>query len=95
MIRIVLPLVSLMLAGACAPQGRPGAVPGVQCNAGPAERLIGKAESAEVAAEAKRLSGAKVLRWIRPDMMVTMEFRPDRLNLHLGTDGKIGSVRCG
>ncbi len=44
-------------------------------------------------AEAKRLSGANVVRYLTPGMMVTMEFRADRLNLHLGTDGKVGSER--
>jgi hypothetical protein len=28
-------------------------------------------------------------------MIVTMEYRADRLNLHVGADGRIGSARCG
>lgn len=100
MIRFVLPLIAL--AGtACAETSRPApgpapdVAPGVECNSNGLESLIGKTQSAETAAEAKRLSGANIVRWLTPGMMVTMEFRADRLNLHLGTDGKIGSARCG
>ena len=95
MIRVVLPVAALMLVGACAPKTPPAEIPGVECSADGLGSLIGKRRSAEVEAEAKRLSGANVVRWLEPNAVVTMEFRADRLNLHLGTDGKIGSARCG
>ncbi|RYD93792.1 MAG: hypothetical protein EOP61_22895 [Sphingomonadales bacterium] len=98
MIRLALPLIALAVAG-CKSEARPQvpapAVPGVECNSNGLESLIGRTRSAETTAEAKRLSGANVVRYLTPGMMVTMEFRADRLNLHLGTDGKIGSARCG
>ena len=40
-------------------------------------------------------SGAKVVRVLRPGMMVTMEYRGDRLNLRIDGQGKILSVTCG
>lgn len=96
MIRVVLPAVAaLVMTGACTPKTPPEAVPGVECNAGAVNDLVGKTRSAEVEAEALRLSGAKTVRWLMPDSMMTQDFRVDRLNLHLGTDGKIGSARCG
>ncbi len=96
MIRLALPIAALALAGACAPQERPAPnPPGVECDAGKVDGLIGRTRTAEVEAEAKRLSGANLVRWLEPNAIVTMEFRADRLNLHLGTDGKIGSARCG
>ncbi|MFS2111246.1 I78 family peptidase inhibitor [Sphingomonas sp. Sphisp140] len=95
MIRVVLPAFALMLTGACAAKTPPQAIPGVECNATKLGGLVGKARSPEVAEEAKRLSGANIVRWLEPGMMVTQEFRADRLNLHLGTDGRIGSARCG
>ncbi|MDG2532929.1 I78 family peptidase inhibitor [Sphingomonas sp. HITSZ_GF] len=95
MIRIALPVAALLLVGACAPKTPAAAIPGVECSAEKLGELVGKARSPEVEAEARRLSGANVVRWLTPGMMVTMEFRADRLNLHLGTDGKIGSARCG
>ena len=73
----------------------PPTAPGVECNANRLESLIGQPRSDALTDEAKRLSGANVVRYLTPDMMVTMEFRADRLNLHLGTDGKVGSARCG
>lgn len=92
----VLPIAALALTGACAPQERPAPnPPGIECDANKVQDLVGKPRSAALEAEAKRLSGANVVRWLEPNAIVTMEFRADRLNLHLGTDGKIGSARCG
>lgn len=96
MIRLAVPAsAALLLTAACAPKTPPAEIPGVECSVEGLNGLIGQQRSAEVEAEAKRLSGAKLVRWITPGMMITMEFRADRLNLHLGTDGKIGSARCG
>jgi hypothetical protein len=97
MTRFALPLIALAAAG-CYPAPRPEtppAAPGVECNSNGLESLIGQPRSEALAAEAKRLSGANVVRFLTPDTVVTMEFRADRLNLHLGTDGKVGSARCG
>lgn len=33
-------------------------------------------------------------RVITPDMMVTQDFAPTRLNIMVGTDGRVGSLRC-
>ena len=33
-------------------------------------------------------------RIITPDMMVTMDFSAQRLNIMVGADGKVGSLRC-
>lgn len=35
------------------------------------------------------------VRILRPGMMVTQEFRADRLNFRIGTDGNIVSITCG
>jgi hypothetical protein len=97
MIRFALPLIALS-AAACTqarPDGAAAPAPGVECNSNGLESLIGQPRSEALAAEAKRLSGANIVRFLTPDMMVTMEFRADRLNLNLGTDGKVGSARCG
>jgi hypothetical protein len=40
-------------------------------------------------------SGARVVRWVTPEMIITMEHREDRLTVRLGTDGRIGSLNCG
>ncbi|MBL8543179.1 MAG: hypothetical protein JNJ63_05175 [Hyphomonadaceae bacterium] len=33
-------------------------------------------------------------RIITPGMMVTQDFSPQRLNIFVGVDGKVGSLRC-
>ncbi len=33
-------------------------------------------------------------RVITPEMMVTMDFSAERLNIMVGTDGRVGSMRC-
>jgi len=33
-------------------------------------------------------------RVITPDMMITQDFSPTRLNIIVGADGRIGSLRC-
>ncbi|MBQ1499282.1 MAG: hypothetical protein IIZ38_13295 [Sphingomonas sp.] len=96
MIRLALPLAAALLALAgCAPKGPPRAVPGVECNAERLGGLNGKPRGPEAEGEALRLSGAKTIRWLAPDAAATMDFRPDRLNLHLDADGKIASAHCG
>jgi hypothetical protein len=71
----------------------PGAPQG-ECNAAKAEAFIGRAGAA-VAEQARAAAGAKDVRVIGPDQAVTMDFRPDRLNLETDADGKVLKVRCG
>jgi hypothetical protein len=33
-------------------------------------------------------------RIVTPDALVTQDFRPDRLNVMVGTDGRVGSLSC-
>ena len=98
MIRFALPIVALAFTGCMdrAPPETAGATPpGVECNSNGLESLIGKPRSAAVAEEAKRLSGANAVRWLTPGMMVTMEFRADRVNVWVGTSGKAERITCG
>ncbi|MBB5709242.1 I78 family peptidase inhibitor [Sphingomonas xinjiangensis] len=104
MIRSLLPVAALACA-ACT-QGHPQqehpqttvvappAVPGGACTKEGLAALVGKTRSEAVAAEALRLSGAQTLRWIEPGQAVTMDYREDRLNLHLDAQGKIERAGC-
>ena len=65
------------------------------CNAAKAQPLVGRARSPELAAEALGLTGAGTLRWLRPGDIVTMEYREDRLNIELDSNGRVKAVRCG
>lgn len=65
------------------------------CDAAKAQSLLGRSQSPANEAEAKRLSGAGIVRWIPEGGMVTMDYREDRLNLHLDGEGKIIRIECG
>ena len=60
------------------------------CDAGQYKYLVGQAEES-----IDRTHLPKAYRVICAECMVTMDFNPNRLNIHLGTDKRVGSVRCG
>jgi hypothetical protein len=59
------------------------------------DRFIGQPRSSALEAQLLAASGARVVRWVTPEMMITMDHREDRLTVRLGTDGRIGSLSCG
>jgi hypothetical protein len=91
---------AMMMGAAPPPPSAPEGFPvrgetGHHCNAAKAKKLVGRKRSPTVEREALRLSGAGSVRWIPIGSMVTMDFRSDRLNLHLDRKGRILSVNCG
>lgn len=70
-------------------------VSGYACNAERLGDLIGRPATAELGAEALRRSGSRRLRWIRPGDMVTMDFSPERLNIHLDARNRVERFNCG
>jgi hypothetical protein len=100
--KTLLPIMALFAAGCTSlppPHGDPvppqPPVNEGECNAAPAQALVGRQASPELAAEAQRLTGARTWRWLRPGQVVTMEYRGDRLNLHLDAQEKIERIVCG
>ena len=73
----------------------PDRPPAGTCSTDRLARLIGRAGTPELGAEAQRRSGAARLRWIRPGDMVTMDFSPQRLNIHLDAQGRVDHFACG
>jgi hypothetical protein len=57
--------------------------------------MAGRVWSDRLRAEVLRSSGARTARVIRPGDMVTMDFRGDRLNVHLTGDGRVERFACG
>jgi len=93
--RAMIPLALAM--SACAP-AQPPATPDPllgPCNAAPLAHMVGRAWADSLRAEALRLSGARAARVIRPGDMVTMDYRGDRLNVHLTAQGRIDRFDCG
>jgi Peptidase inhibitor I78 family len=60
------------------------------CDAGDYRYLVGQNE-----ADIDRTRLPSAFRIICAECMVTMDHNPNRLNIQLGTDNKVGSVRCG
>ncbi|MEG3164115.1 I78 family peptidase inhibitor [Sphingomonas sp. PB2P19] len=65
------------------------------CKAEALGDLVGKRASDARGDVLLTRSGARTLRWIAPDTMVTKDFREDRLNVHTDDKGRIIRVSCG
>lgn len=86
----------LPLAGCMAPtSAEPVRVGMGECSAAPAQSLIGKVGTTDSAQNALTLTGSKTLRWLRPGMAVTMDYRSDRLNITLDENNIITQISCG
>lgn len=88
-------------SAACAPTP-PNAKPSkpfppqvMQCQADPGQRFVGQAASEDIVEQARVATGAKTVRVLKPGEAATMDFRDDRLNLHLDDHGVIVTVACG
>jgi hypothetical protein len=90
-----------VLLGACstapAPAETPvhGETPGHTCTQDGTDQFVGQARSDAVGAQIKQVSHAAVLRWAPPGVMLTMDFRADRVTVWLGEANKITRIRCG
>lgn len=77
------------------PQPRP--VPAMNaCNGDKVKAWFGKKATGAVRAQVATATGAKSIRWLYPDSIVTQDYRADRLNVRMdkGTD-VIRSASCG
>ena len=89
-----LPLVAVL--GACAAQQPPLAHgSGAVCKADGLADLVGRPGTAELGAQALNRAGARTLRWIQPGTAVTMDYRQDRLDIHLDAHNVVTRVNCG
>lgn len=64
------------------------------CGTAKVSRFLGQEATAAIEAEISA-DTAGPTRTIRPGDAVTMDFRPDRLNIELDESGKIKRLRCG
>ena len=97
MIRLV-PLLALL--GACAAHQatpQPVLVGGgtATCDVAGLTDLVGKPGTSPLAAEALKRSGASRLRWLQPGTAVTMDYRRDRLDIHLSAENIVTRLTCG
>jgi hypothetical protein len=66
-----------------------------ECSAETAQGLIGQTGTSELAQKALVLTKARVVRWTRPGMAVTMDYRTDRLNIDLDEQNRVRRISCG
>lgn len=89
---------SLLLAACATTPGSEGptAPPAaMECNAAPAQSLVGQRASAETGSQALRSTGARSLRWGPPRSAWTMDYRQDRVNVRYDDSMTITEVTCG
>ncbi|AZE35149.1 putative lipoprotein [Pseudomonas chlororaphis subsp. aureofaciens] len=66
-----------------------------RCEAKAAEFAIGKKASPELLEQARTRAGAQNARILKPNDMITLEYRSDRLNLNTDNNLVITRVNCG
>jgi len=66
-----------------------------RCDASAAEFTLGKKASPQLLEEARTRSGSQSARILRPNDMITLEYRSDRLNLNTDANLVINRVNCG
>ena len=87
----------LLCACSTAPAGSPvhGVTPGHKCKTAGTAQFLGRSGTSETGAAIMRASHAAVLRWAPPGVMLTMDFREDRVTVHLYAGNKVTEIRCG
>ena len=65
------------------------------CGEAAARSLIGQPDTPAARAALARAEGMRAVRWITPGAIVTRDVLPKRLNVIVGDDGRIQSLRCG
>jgi len=95
-----------MALGACAPVAEANMAQSVEseikefgsgkvCRAEGLNEFVGRPATPELAAAARDRAGAASVRWLQPGTVVTMEFREDRLNIHLDARNRVTRLACG
>lgn len=72
-----------------------GVTPGHKCEAAGTQQFIGRTVNSETGAAIMRVSHAAVLRWAPPGVMLTMDYREDRVTVYLDASARITKINCG
>lgn len=90
---------AVMTIAACASQAQPPvAAPRSGSGLCVPDRLggfVGQPASAGLGADILRQSGASTLRWVPEGTMITMEFRGERVTVHLDRSNRVERAVCG
>ena len=90
-------LLSPLLLAACAspPAAPPAADASALCNADAAQGYLGQPASAANIEAVRKASGAALVRALKPDQPVTLDFRGERVNVLQDAAGVIERISCG
>lgn len=80
------------LAAACTTMAPP--VSGAACSTESLARYTGLPANQATAAQMMRETGKTALRWVMPGMMVTMEYREDRLTVYVDAANRVERASC-
>lgn len=95
-----LPLIALATLALCAcvvvppPEAAQPAVP-AKCQTDKLEPFLGRTLTAPLADEIRERSGSRSVRVIMPNMAVTLDYREDRLNIHVDDKSVVTKLTCG
>ena len=94
---VVIPVALAACSTAPAPAETPvhGETPGHTCTTDGTDQFVGQTRSDAVGNQIKQASHAAVLRWAPPGVMLTMDFRADRVTVWLDALNKITQIKCG
>lgn len=92
--------IALLVCTACTPTTSAdvpssGSESGAQCDATAIQNLVGEVADQAAIDRAKAASGARDVRRYTTGSALTMDFRPDRLNVEVDTAGRIVKLSCG
>jgi len=71
------------------------AEPAATCRSDALPSFTGQLATQELGDRMLAVSGARVLRWVADGMMVTMDFRGDRLTVQLDRNNRVERASCG
>lgn len=58
-------------------------------------QFAGQSATSELGARMLATTGKTALRWVQPGMMVTMDYREDRLTVYLNASNRVERASCG
>ncbi len=91
---LLLPLFALA-ACATAPADPVVVKPSGTCRNEALPAFVGQPATPALGTQMLAASGARKLRWVARGMLVTMDYRDDRLTVHLDGANNVESARCG
>ena len=91
-------LAALFLTGCTTTMAGPpvvGETPGFTCRGDALASFAGQPATTELGARMLAETGARHLRWVAKGMMVTMDYRADRLTVYLDANNRVERASCG